>query len=296
MGYLLIRGSGRLADRRTLGRIPRLVAAVILGILLGGVNPYGLHLLTYPLVTLTHHQAFAHIVEWQSPSFANPVNALFLAQVLVALILLVVRRGSIEDALVVSLFAASAMFASRNVPLAALASTPVLARGLAGLGSFAGIRRSAISAAAFSAACGLGAVLVVSALQRPAYDLSAYPVSEITWMQRHGITPTRVAAPDYVGNYLEFRFGVGAKVLMDDRVDMFPSSVQRAYTTLLAGSGGWQGVLSGPLRPSAVLWPRNEPLAGLVAEDPQWRLVLKDRRWIVAVPATSPVTVVRAPG
>jgi hypothetical protein len=215
--------------------------------------------------------------------------------VLVALVLLVVRRGAIEDALVVSLFAASAMLASRNVPLAAIVTTPVLARGLTGLGSFAGVRRTAASAAAVAAVCALGAVLVASALERPAYDLSAYPVSEVSWMQRHGIGPAHVAAPDYVGNYLEFRFGVGAKVLIDDRVDMFPSSVQRAYTTLLAGSARWQAVLTGPYRPSAVLWPRNEPLAGLVAEDPHWRVVLKDRRWIVAVPVTSSVVVVRVP-
>ncbi len=290
LAYLVVRGLGRLADHRDLGRLPRLLGALGLGAVVALANPYGLRLLTYPLIVLTHHQAFSHIVEWQSPSFSDPVNVIFLVEVLAALVLLVARRGSIEDALVVAVFTATALSASRNVPVAAMVATPVLARGLAGLGTFDGARRAAAAAVGLVVLCGLGALLVVGAMGRPAWDLAAYPVSEVTWMQDHGFVPGRVVAPDYVGNYLELRYGARASVFIDDRVDMYPLRVESAYMVLLGGTSGWRGVLSG-YRASAVVWPTNEPLAGLVSEDPQWRVVLRDRRWVVAVPAGSPMPV-----
>ena len=280
--YLVVRIAGRRADGAALERLPRLLGATAGGVVLGAANPLGLRLLDYPLTVLTHHQAFAHVAEWQSPTFSDPVNGAFLAAVLLAVVLLVARRGSIEDVLVTVVFAAAALEASRNVPVAALVVTPVLARGLTGLGQLDGTRRGLLPAAGLGALTVLGAAMVAGAVHRPAYDLSAYPVSEVSWMQRHGLVPGRVATPDYVGNYLEFRFGARARAFVDDRVDVFPPAVERDYGVLLDGHEGWQAVLA-RYGVAAVLWPRSEPLAGLVAEDPRWSVRVRDRHWIVAV-------------
>lgn len=288
LGYLLLRMAGRAVDRRPLGRLPRLTGVAALGCVLGAANPIGPRLLAYPLTVLTHHQAFSHIVEWQSPNFSDPVNTIFLAEIALAVVLLVARRGLVEDALVMMVFAVAAFLASRNVPVAALVAVPVLARGLVDLGTIRGETRGVLPAAALAALAALGAVFVVGALGRPAFDLSPYPVSEVTWMQSHRLIPGRVVTPDYVGNYLEYRLGTRASVFIDDRVDMFPLSLVQGYATLLAGTQGWQQVLQ-RYRPSALLWPRQGPLAGLVGEDHSWRVVLRDRHWVVAVPVrTSP--------
>lgn len=287
LAYVLARMAGRALDRRPLGpHLPRLTAAVAGGSLLGIGNPFGWRLLAYPSIVITHHAAFSHILEWESPSFSDPTNAIFLAEVLLALVLLVARRGSIEDALVTVAFAATAFDASRNVPVAALVVVPVLARGLQGLGTINGSRRSVASAGALVLVVALGAVLLARAMERPAYNLSAYPVKEVGWMQARGLVPGRVATQDYVGNYLEFRYGARASAFIDDRVDMYPESVENAYGVLLDGAPGWQQVLK-RYRVTAVLWARSQPLAGLVAEDPRWHVVLSDRDWIVAVPRTS---------
>jgi hypothetical protein len=283
LAYLALRIAGRRADGAPLGRLPALLGFTAAGAALGALNPIGPRLLAYPLTVLTHHQAFAHIAEWQTPNFSDATNSLFLAEVLVALVLLVVRRGSIEDALVLAAFSAAAMLASRNVPVAALVVAPVLARGLAGLGTIDGERRGVVAGAAVIALAALGVVLAAGAVQRPAYDLSAYPVAEVTWLQDHGLAPGRVATTDYVGNYLEFRYGAHAGVFVDDRVDVFPPAVERDYGTLLGGSEGWQAVLA-RYRFDAVLWPRHDALASLVAHDRGWRVAVRDRRWVVAVP------------
>jgi hypothetical protein len=287
--YLALRLVGRRLDGTSPGRLPRLLGAGTAGVLLGAANPIGPRLLAYPITVITHHQAFAHIVEWQSPSFSDTVNAVFLAGMLVAVVLLVARRGTVEDVLVAAVFGAAALLASRNVPVAALVLTPVLARGLSGLGTLEGTRRGVIPGAALVALAALGGALVAGALQRPPYDLSIYPVSEVTWMQAHGLLPGRVATPDSVGNYLEFRSGARASAFIDDRVDIFPPAVVRGYDTLLAGRQGWAGVLA-RYRIDAVLWPRSEPLAGLVAGDRHWSVRLLDRRWLVAVRVPDPAT------
>ncbi len=281
--YLALRLVGRRLDGRDGGRLPRLAGAAVVGIVLAAANPQGPRLLAYPLALLTRHQAFAHVAEWQSPSFSDPTNAVFLAAAVLALVLAFARHGTAEDVLVTLAFGAAALVAARNVPVAALVLTPVLARGLAGLGSLEGARRGPVPALALVALAGLGAVLVTGALQRPAYDLSSYPVGEVTWMQQHGLVPGRVATPDYVGNYLEFRYGARAQAFFDDRVDMFPLPLVHDYETLLAGRSGWQAVL-GRYHVDAVLWPRSDPLAGLLARSHAWTIRLRDRHWVVAVP------------
>ena len=281
VGYLGLRLIGRRLEGAPPGRLPRLLGAAGVGALAGAINPLGVRILEYPLVVLTHHQAFRGIAEWQPPNWSDPVHVVLAAEIILAFVLLVVRRGTLEDALVTVAFAAGAAAASRNVPLAALAVTPVVARNLAGLGRVEGREPGRPAAVALGALVAVGVIVVAGALERPAYDLSAYPVKEVSWMQRHALVPGRTATPDYVGNYLEYRYGTGAKVFVDDRVDMFPASVERGYGILLRGSAGWRGVLDGR-GVTAVLWPRDLPLARLVAHDPHWAVVQRDPRWVVA--------------
>jgi hypothetical protein len=280
--YLILRTLGHGLERRPLGRQPRLLAAMAIGTLLGAANPFGFHLLAYPLIVATHHQAFAHIVEWQSPSFSDLTNLIFLGEVLLALLLLVARRGTVEDALVTLAFTATALYASRNVPVASLVVVPVLARGIAGLGTIRGDRRSIASLGAVTLVVLLGVAVVAGALKHPEFQLTAYPVKEVSWMQDRGLVPGRVATQDFVGNYLEYRFGPRASAFIDDRVDMYPQSVEHAYRVLLGGAPGWQTVLDG-YRIDAVLWARSQPLASLLSESSKWRVVLSDRQWMVAV-------------
>jgi hypothetical protein len=284
-GYLLLRMVARSIERRPLGGFPKLLGTMALGTLLGAGNPFGIRLLGYPLIVLTHHHEFANVVEWQSPSFSDPTNALFLVGALAAFIMLVVRRGSLEDALVGAVFSAAALYASRNVPVASLVLVPVLARCFEGIGTVDGERRSVVSLATTAALTALGVVIVSAAFRHPAYQLNAYPVDEVTWMQQRGLIPGRVATQDFVGNYLEYRFGTRASAFIDDRVDMYPSAVERAYGVLLGGAPGWQGVLD-RYRVDAVLWARNEPLASILSESADWHVVSHDNHWIVAVRST----------
>ncbi len=287
VAYLVARIAGRALDKRPLERLPRLFGAAVVGCVAGIANPFGWRLVLYPSIVVTRHAAFAHIAEWQSPSFSNAVNLVFLAEALLAVVLLVARRGTIEDVLVTVLFVGAALTASRNVPVAALVVAPVLARGLADLGTIKGDRAGVMPAAVLAGLVVVGALLVSGALRNPEWNLAAYPVSEVSWMAEHHLVPAKVATPDFVGNYLELRFGARASVFIDDRVDMYPTPVENAYGVLLSGGQGWQGVLD-RYGVRTVLWPRDEPLASLVSESPRWTVVKRAPGWVVAIEGTVP--------
>ena len=88
------------------------------------------------------------------------------------MILLVARRGTVEDVLVVTLFTGAALAASRNVPVAALVVTPVLARGLAGLGTIDGTSAPWAPPSAWWRWPPSGWRCAPRAVRHPAYDLA----------------------------------------------------------------------------------------------------------------------------
>ena len=281
VAYLFARLAGRKLDRAPMGRLPSLSRAALLGTLAGAVNPLGPRLLVFPLQLLARHDILKRVEEWRSPDFSSPESLLLLAGLLLTLFL-AGRRKSYEDGVPVLLFTAAACLAIRNLALASLVVTPGLARSLAGLGTIRGEQRNGLTAAAGAAVTASAVVIATVFLQGPAYDLSRYPVRQLDWMEARGLLAERVAAQDYVGNFLTARRGPKARVFFDDRFDMYPRSVISDSLVLLDAREGWQRTLRAR-GVDVVLWRRSLPLAGLLALDPGWRVVRRDRTWVIAV-------------
>ena len=126
---------------------------------------------------------------------------------------------------------------------------------------------------------------MVASVQGPVYSFNGYPVAAVTWAERnHLLEPgAHVVSRDYVGNYIEARYGPSVKVFLDDRYDLFPESVVEDFTLLSNGEIGWNDVLNS-YQTSAVIWPSNEALSQLLAESPRWRVVYSDQEFLIAVP------------
>lgn len=279
--YLVVRLVGRKLDGTPMGRLPVLARAAVLGTLAGAVNPLGPRLLVFPLDLLSRHDILKRVEEWRSPDFSSSESMLLLAAVLVSLFM-AGRRKSFEDGLPVLLFGAAACLAIRNIALASLVVTPVLARSLQGLGTIRGDQRNRLTAVAGTVVLGFAVVVTTVFLQGPAYQLERYPVRQLSWMEARGLLDERVATQDYVGNFLTARRGRKVKVFFDDRFDMYPRSVISDSLVLLDGREGWQRRLKAR-KVDVVLWRRSLPLAGLLALDPGWRVVRRDKDWVIAV-------------
>jgi hypothetical protein len=254
------------------------------GVALGILNPLGPVLVVFPVRLLQRQEVLQQIIEWQSPSFSSAWARLFLAQVLLAVVLLV-RKPSYRTAIPLVVFTAAALLGVRNIAVASLVFVPGMAAGLAGLGTITGRehRGEKVALAGLVAVAVVGSVMVVNAAREPAFDLRTFPVDAVAWTEQAGwFDPdVNVATQETVGNYLELVRGTDARAYIDDRVDMYPEEDVDTFLTLLRGRPGWREALADD-DIDVVLWDVNEPLASLLADDPDWRVPYTDGRWFVA--------------
>ena len=260
---------------------PLMWAAI--GTVLGGINPLGPVLLTFPVGLLGRQQALTQVVEWKSPSFTEVYARAFLVLLVMAIAALV-RRPSWRVAVPLVVFMGLGLIAARNVPVAAIVLLPGIALGAEGLGSLTGELRSRVVTVLAASVVVIGAILVVGRLSEPDLDLRDYPVDAVAWLDGQGLLgpDTRRVAPDTVGNYLELVLGDRAAVFSDDRVDMYPQSLVDDELALINGTPEWHQALD-RWDADVVLWQRSAPLPQLLAGTDDWKLAYTDEQWVVFV-------------
>jgi hypothetical protein len=275
---------GRRLDHESPTTEVRALKWAVYGTLLGGINPLGPRLLVFPIELLRTQSVLSNIVEWQAPTFVHVGQRAFLILLALAIIA-VVRRPSWRACLPLVVFAAASLLGARNVVVAGIVFVPGLARGLADIGTITGKERRPIFRPMAAALALVGVLAVVITASGSVYSFNGYPVAAVTWAQREGLLGpgARLVSQDYVGNYLESRFGTDVKVFIDDRYDMFPASVVDDYVRLNHGEPGWQEVLDRN-GATAVLWAVDQPLGQLLAVSPNWRVVYSDQSFLIAEP------------
>jgi len=221
---------GRLMDHGDVRRPWRVVGVTVLGTVVGGVlSPVSGAILVFPLTLLERADQLQAVSEWRSPNFADWGPRLFLVMLLLGL--MAARRvGRWELVIPALVFSGAALVGARNVPLAALALTPLLAAGAPVVGSLRATDRSRLGRVLLGLSVGGFALLAISMSTDDHLDLSTYPLTEILALEDEGILPdegTKVAYRDTVGNYLEYRYGPQQNVFFDDRFDFYsPSTLQ----------------------------------------------------------------------
>lgn len=294
---IVVYGFGVWCDKGPLDHVIRTLKWCVAGVLLGAVNPLGPKLLWFPVELLTKQDVLSNMIEWQAPTFTSTWQRIFLVSIVVAVALVPrLPAGRRYRVLLPALvFTALGLTASRNIALATVLLAPLLAAELAGLGSLVSDARSRT----YTIACGVLAaatVVVVGArVAGPTFDFSPYPVAAIDWLEEEGrLGPDhRIAARDFVGNYLEFRTEGRTRIFIDDRVDMFPARIVADQAKLLTGRAGWDEVLD-RWNVDTVVWDENEALASLLTVAPDWRLIRSfespdsSTTWVVFQRAGSP--------
>jgi hypothetical protein len=285
LAWLAARAAGEALDWRAWpGDAVRYVSGFAAGVVVSVLNPLGVRLLAFPLTLAGRRDTFAEIVEWMSPDFQKQRAALLFLSL--AMVLLVRARLSWRDVVPSVTFLVAGLLALRNLPLTAVVLAPVLGRILRQPdskpeGPTAG--RSERVNRIFAVAIATAFVVFGASIwaDRP-LNLDSYPQAAVRFVDDAGLlrSPHRLAHPDFVGNYLELRYGRQARVFIDDRYDMFPPAVARDYRTLLGGRAGSLDILE-RRQVDVVLWEAELPLAGLLEVTAGWREVFRDEDWVV---------------
>ncbi|HUP72583.1 MAG TPA: hypothetical protein VM282_06005 [Acidimicrobiales bacterium] len=272
---------GRRLDGEDAHHELRVLRFTVIGTVIGGLlNPVGPKLLLFPLELLRRSDVLRSVVEWRSPDFSLFWTRIFLL-LIVGAIVGFLRRPSYRSALPTIVVIASSLLAARNISVALVVMVPALARGIDGFGSIDGARRTPVFRAI---PIGLAAaVLCIGAASagRPAYDLGMYPVDAVDWLDQRGYVgrDIELVHQDFVGNYLEMRYGTNAGVFFDDRFDLHSDELISRYRTLSSGTTGWDKGLDSA---AAIVWERNTPVESLLRLTDGWKIAWQDDDWFVA--------------
>lgn len=257
-------------DRRLNRRVFELIGASVLGTVIGGAiypDRFAVMLLpTRQFGNPVEREALTLYREWRPVQMGDPQLWLMIGLALIAVYgCLRNRRYAMTGAVVLLVLVGFSGF--RLVPIAAIALVPLAALGLEQVGSIRMPTGKAVVATTALAVV-LALIAVSSALIGPNYDTSRYPVKAVDWLEQRGAIggDVHTVSHDYVGNYLEWRFGADANTYVDDRPD---AQTFLDYVSLLRLRPGWQKVLD-KADGDVIIWKSASRLVPKLEADPNW--------------------------
>jgi hypothetical protein len=251
------------------------------------VNPQGPAMLLYPLgyFAQSDNPSFAHVTEFQSPDFHDPLYLGFAAGLLLCMALGVSRdRPSLRDSLPVVTFAALSLISVRNVPLFAIVASPILASRF--VDEFQWARRlPPLQASVVAAAvnwllliCVVGIGLLYATTPAGSRRLQLDVVPNQTDLPIGGvrlIESQNLPGPifDYEpwGGYLIYHWypNPDRRVFIDGRLDMYGSAITTGYGDVVAAAPDWRQVLD-KYGVKTMLVEKDSALSTLLLADSGW--------------------------
>jgi len=277
--YLGLHLLGRWLDgaRPWMGRERRLLTGAAIAFAVVFVNPYGIDLVTFPIDLLSRGEILSHIVEWKSPDFRQAWGIALALWIGVYVFALARGRNRVtrRDLVVTLPMLFLALWAVRNVAIAPLICLPVVARAFARDEERPSDTSRRLVVAAVALIVVAGFLMGFEATQEATFETSNFPVKALNHVQRHEGLGTRLLTNDAAAGYVILRYAPDQKVFIDDRYDMYPTSVIYDYFTVSSGRPGWSRILD-KYRIETIVWKRDTPLASLLDESPGWKRVYGD--------------------
>ena len=260
-----------------LGRERRLLTGAGIAFALVFVNPYGVELVTFPIALLSRGDILSHIVEWKSPDFRDMWGIALGIWIVVFLVALSRGRHRVtrRDLVVAVPMLLLALWAVRNVAVAPLIGLPVVARAFARDEEKPSDVSGTLVAAAISVLVVAAVAMGYQATTEKTFDNATFPVRAMEYVQHHEGFGTRLLTNDAAAGYVILHFSPEQKVFIDDRYDMYPTSVIYDYFKLSSGKPGWDAVLD-RYDVETIVWKRDTPLASLLDESSAWKRVYRD--------------------
>jgi hypothetical protein len=271
--YLGLHLAGRWFDghRPWEGRERSLLLGSVIGFAVIFVNPYGPDLLLFPLDLLSRGDILSHVTEWQSPDFRQSWGIALALWIVVYVWALARGRHRVtrRDLVVTIPMLLLALWAVRNVAIAPLVCLPVVTRCFARDEEKPSTTSRGLVGAAITVLVMAGLVMGYQATTEKGYDLRSYPVAAMRYVERNGLIGSRLLTTDATAGWVILDHYPEQKVFMDDRFDMYPTSVIDDYFKLTRGGRGWSAVLERH-DVETIVWPVSSPLGSLLDQSSQW--------------------------
>lgn len=258
-------------------------AAGIGAVLASAITPAGLDGLLYPLRYVDAGDwGLANIPEWQSPNFHDLVQVPLLGLIIG---LAVVGGPGVPGWLrtIAYLSVVGALLANRNAPIAAVASLPALAFGLARSlpqpGAATEPARRVIEAIAVVAIVIGAAVALPSTAGAGGVTLTRYPSAAVEII-RDDPDVRIVAEYGWAGYLIGELADDGMHVFVDGRNDMYPDHILDAYSSIRSAGDGWSTIVD-EYDVDLLLFPPDAPIVRGLAQLEGWCDLYRDDRQVL---------------
>ena len=288
--------------------LKRLGLVSVLSLVASFVNPYGYKLHLHIYRYLSDRFLMDHVNEFQSPDFHGVAQQCFVVMLLVTIAALASARRKLPltHLLVIVLAAYSGLYASRNLPVASMLLTLIVAPLLsetvakeAENSEIASWLRALFSRLhGFSMrmeklelhleghvwmvlvfvvglwACMHGGKIGSAQLISAYFDDKQFPVEAAAVIAERNIREP-IFCPDQWGGYLIYRLYPQTKVLVDDRHDLYGSRFFKDYERVMFVQTGWDKLLD-EKNVNWLLLQKNSTLATMLGQTPGWKLIHGD--------------------
>lgn len=273
------------------------------------LNPYGWGLHRHILAYIADPYNLRHIDEFQAVNFHSPAVVYFEPLIVLALLTAVwdAKNRRFGDVLLSLGWLHLALIAQRNLPIFALASAPLVARGLTGVieaargadlakwvgrtaSWFRGVSASfeetdriwRVHAAGILPLLAIGALLLAP---RPAgakfisaHDPAVFPARALPVLRAP--EARRIFSVDQWGDFLIYHLYPAKKVFVDGRSDFYGDDFGERYLDVLNVKYDWEKTLD-RYAIDTVLLSTHAPLASAVKLSRDWRVVYDDGMAVV---------------
>ena len=168
-----------------------------------------------------------------------------------------------------------ALWAVRNVAIAPLIGLPVVARAFARDEEKPSELRAMMVAVAIGVLVFAALLMGYQASTEKTFDFSTYPVASIRYLERHDLMGKHLLTTDATAGYVILEDWPQQKVFIDDRYDMYPTSVIYDYFDLTGAKPGWSKVLD-KYHVDVIVWGKDTALAQLLDTSHGWQRVHRD--------------------
>ena len=301
------RADARMGQRKATA-LRSLTTVTALSFLASLINPYGFNLYVHLYRYLSDRWLMNHINEFLPPNFHGLPQLCFAAMLLLTILTLAMARGRIHlsHLFVILLAVASGLYASRNLPVASILLTlvvaPSLSEALFGavsnpdtpprlrnvlshVQSFSqrmGRLELSLRAHIWPAVSVLLAVVVCAhggrlgswQVMDAHFDAKRFPVEAVKVIAERGIHDP-IFTLDSWGGYLIYQLYPQNQVFVDDRHDLYGSEFFKQYLTTIRAEPGWQTLLN-EKQVNWVLLPKDSALASALRSTPAWQVSYED--------------------
>lgn len=268
------------------------------------LNPYGYRLHIHVAQYLGTSFYFARISEFQSVDFHSFTAAYFETLLVLAIVAAAwhLRSRRFTHALLLLSWSHLALFSSRNIPIFAVVAVPGISVAVrkwldneiwsrtfketlreleSGVQLLAERSKSVVRHLPPCFALLMFAVLLAHPghrkILRAEFDKSRFPVDAAGFLsQQHWVSPIRLYASWQWGGYLIYRLWPSLTVFDDGRTDFYGPAFVNEGLRAWDAHPDWSRILD-RYQVNAALLPVDSPLATVMRERDDWKLVYQDR-------------------